>query len=49
MKGYGSHLMNNLKDYSLSIGIKNFLTYADARAIGNFAISYSINLRINSD
>lgn len=36
VKGYGTHLMNHLKDYSTSNGIKNFLTYADEFAIGYF-------------
>lgn len=36
VKGYGTHLMNHLKDYSTSKGIKNFLTYADEFAIGYF-------------
>lgn len=36
MKGYGTHLMNHLKDYSTQRGIKHFLTYADEFAIGYF-------------
>ncbi|XP_055915978.1 histone acetyltransferase KAT2A-like [Eupeodes corollae] len=35
-KGYGSHLMNHLKDYSIQRGIRHFLTYADEHAIGYF-------------
>lgn len=34
VKGYGTHLMNHLKDYSTQRGIQNFLTYADENAIG---------------
>lgn len=34
--GYGTHLMNHLKDYSTQRGIKHFLTYADKFAIGYF-------------
>lgn len=36
VKGYGTHMMNHLKDYSTSKGIKHFLTYADVHAIGYF-------------
>ncbi|XP_055836457.1 histone acetyltransferase KAT2A-like [Episyrphus balteatus] len=36
MKGYGSHLMHHLKDYSIRRGIRHFLTYADEFAIGYF-------------
>lgn len=36
VKGYGTHLMNHLKDYSTQRGIKHFLTYADKDAIGYF-------------
>lgn len=36
VKGYGTHLMNHLKDYSIQQGIKHFLTYADEFAIGYF-------------
>ena len=34
VKGYGTHMMNHLKDYSTQRGIKHFLTYADEFAIG---------------
>ncbi|XP_064648356.1 histone acetyltransferase KAT2A-like isoform X2 [Lineus longissimus] len=36
VKGYGTHLMNHLKDYHLSQSILHFLTYADEYAIGYF-------------
>lgn len=36
VKGYGTHLMNHLKDYSTGQGIRHFLTYADKFAIGYF-------------
>lgn len=36
IKGYGSHLMNHLKDYSISKKIRHFLTYADENAIEFF-------------
>ncbi|XP_023167733.1 histone acetyltransferase KAT2B-like [Drosophila hydei] len=36
VKGYGSHLMNHLKDYILQNGIQHLLTYADCNAIGYF-------------
>ncbi|XP_055836456.1 histone acetyltransferase KAT2A-like [Episyrphus balteatus] len=36
MTGYGTHLMNHLKDYSIQRGLRHFLTYADEQAIGYF-------------
>lgn len=36
VKGYGTHLMNHLKDYSSQKNIRHFLTYADEFAIGYF-------------
>ncbi|XP_047136473.1 histone acetyltransferase KAT2A isoform X2 [Hydra vulgaris] len=36
VKGYGTHMMNHLKDYHTQNGILNFLTYADEYAIGYF-------------
>ncbi|XP_072393674.1 histone acetyltransferase KAT2A-like [Diabrotica undecimpunctata] len=36
IKGYGTHLMNHLKDYHISKGILHFLTFADQNAIGYF-------------
>lgn len=36
VKGYGTHLMNHLKDYHVQCGIYHFLTYADQYAIGYF-------------
>lgn len=37
VKGYGSHLMNHLKDYiSEYTQVRHFLTYADNYAIGYF-------------
>ncbi|KOS15680.1 histone acetyltransferase gcn5 [Malassezia pachydermatis] len=37
VKGYGSHLMNHLKDYVKIVSpVKHFLTYADNYAIGYF-------------
>ncbi|KAF9192748.1 histone acetyltransferase [Haplosporangium sp. Z 767] len=37
VKGYGSHLMNHLKDYiSENTDVRHFLTYADNYAIGYF-------------
>lgn len=34
IKGYGTHMMNHLKDYHVSKGIYHCLTYADKEAIG---------------
>ncbi|KAG5672066.1 hypothetical protein PVAND_002225 [Polypedilum vanderplanki] len=36
VKGYGTHLMNHLKDYSNQQKIRHFLTYADEFALGYF-------------
>jgi N-acetylglutamate synthase-like GNAT family acetyltransferase len=36
VKGYGTRLMNHLKDYCQSVGVFRFLTYADNYAIGYF-------------
>ncbi|CAG0880499.1 unnamed protein product [Cyprideis torosa] len=36
VKGYGTHLMNHLKDYNVRNGIHHLLTYADEFAIGYF-------------
>ncbi|RWS03005.1 histone acetyltransferase KAT2B-like protein [Dinothrombium tinctorium] len=36
VKGYGTHLMNHLKDYHIKHKIYHFLTYADEYAIGYF-------------
>lgn len=35
-QGYGTHLMNHLKEYHIKHEILNFLTYADEYAIGYF-------------
>merc|ERR1711976_157086 len=36
VKGYGTHLMNHLKDYHIQHNILHFLTFADEFAIGYF-------------
>ncbi|KAL1116883.1 hypothetical protein AAG570_005352, partial [Ranatra chinensis] len=36
LKGYGTHLMNHLKEYHIRIDIYHFLTFADEFAIGYF-------------
>ncbi|CAH4034884.1 histone acetyltransferase KAT2A isoform X1 [Pieris brassicae] len=36
VKGYGTHLMNHLKDYHIRNNILHFLTFADEFAIGYF-------------
>uniref|UniRef100_A0A4W3GW03 Histone acetyltransferase n=1 Tax=Callorhinchus milii TaxID=7868 RepID=A0A4W3GW03_CALMI len=36
VKGYGTHLMNHLKEYHIKHNILHFLTYADEYAIGYF-------------
>lgn len=40
--GYGSQLMNHLKDYHIRHKIYNFLTYADKLAIGINKINYNM-------
>lgn len=48
VKGYGTHLMNHLKDYHIKYNIHHFLTYADEFAIGYFkkqAFSPEITLK----
>lgn len=47
VRGYGTHLMNHLKDYSTQRGIRHFLTYADACAIGYFKKQgFSSNIKV---
>ena len=36
LQGYGTHLMNHLKDYHIRHSIGHFLTFADEFAIGYF-------------
>ena len=36
VKGYGTHLMNHLKEYHIKQNVFHFLTYADEYAIGYF-------------
>ncbi|KRZ26370.1 Histone acetyltransferase KAT2A, partial [Trichinella pseudospiralis] len=36
VKGYGTHMMNHLKDYHVQKGIYDFLTFADEFAVGYF-------------
>ena len=48
VKGYGTHLMNHLKDYHVKHNVYHFLTYADEFAIGYFrkqAFSPEITLK----
>ncbi|XP_054270725.1 histone acetyltransferase KAT2A [Macrosteles quadrilineatus] len=48
VRGYGTHLMNHLKDYHISIGIHHFLTYADENAIGYFRKQgFSKDIKLN--
>lgn len=51
VKGYGTHLMNHLKDYHVRHGMSTFLTYADSFAIGYFkkqAFTFDITLKEES-
>ena len=36
VQGYGTHLMNHLKDYHIQNSVLHFLTYADEYATGYF-------------
>ena len=36
VKGYGTHLMNHLKDYHIRNGVLHFMTFADEHAVGYF-------------
>jgi len=36
LQGYGTHLMNHLKDYHIKHNVLHFLTFADEFAIGYF-------------
>lgn len=47
VKGYGTHLMNHLKDYHIKHNVNHFLTYADEFAIGYFK-KQVINLNFNN-
>lgn len=40
VKGYGTHLINHLKDYQIQKNIFHFLAYADENAIGKKNIVY---------
>ncbi|XP_013141094.1 PREDICTED: histone acetyltransferase KAT2A [Papilio polytes] len=44
VKGYGTHLMNHLKDYHIRNNILHFLTFADEFAIGKYGIFTDIIL-----
>ncbi|XP_046671365.1 histone acetyltransferase KAT2A [Homalodisca vitripennis] len=48
VRGYGTHLMNHLKDYHITIGIHHFLTFADENAIGYFRKQgFSKDIKLN--
>ncbi|KAK9869565.1 hypothetical protein WA026_003317 [Henosepilachna vigintioctopunctata] len=48
IKGYGTHLMNHLKDYHIRKGILHFLTFADQNAIGYFERQgFSKDIKLN--
>ncbi|XP_057653056.1 histone acetyltransferase KAT2A isoform X2 [Diorhabda carinulata] len=48
VKGYGTHLMNHLKDYHISKGILHFLTFADENATGYFEKQgFSKDIKLN--
>ncbi|KAL1501403.1 hypothetical protein ABEB36_006727 [Hypothenemus hampei] len=48
IKGYGTHMMNHLKDYHVSKGIYHCLTYADIEAIGYFERQgFSDHIKLN--
>lgn len=41
VKGYGTHMMNYLKDYHIRKNILHFLTFADEFAIGKNSFTLS--------
>ncbi|XP_076270136.1 gcn5 acetyltransferase isoform X2 [Rhynchophorus ferrugineus] len=48
VKGYGTHIMNHLKDYHVTKGIYHCLTYADKNAIGYFERQgFSKDIKLN--
>ncbi|EEB10824.1 conserved hypothetical protein [Pediculus humanus corporis] len=48
VKGYGTHLMNHLKDYFINHNILHFLTFADEFAIGYFKKQgFSKDIKLN--
>ncbi|XP_067931854.1 histone acetyltransferase KAT2A-like [Watersipora subatra] len=50
VKGYGTHLMNHLKDYHINHGVLHFLTYADEFAIGYFKKQgFSKDIKLSKD
>lgn len=40
VRGYGTHLMNQMKDYHTGLGIYNLFTFADKQAIGKRMVIY---------
>lgn len=46
VKGYGTHLMNHIKDYHIKHNVLHFLTFADEYAIGELTsnIIYKITV-----
>ena len=50
VKGYGTQLMNHLKDYHIQHGVTHFLTYADSYATGYFRKQgFSREIRLHKD
>jgi histone acetyltransferase len=50
VKGYGTRLMNKLKDHCKTQGLQYFLTYADNNAIGYFKKQgFSTFIKMNLD
>ncbi len=48
VKGYGTHMMNYLKDYHVKHHILHFLTYADEFATGYFKVNIIISIKRRS-
>lgn len=49
LQGYGTHLMNHLKEYHIKHEILNFLTYADEYAIGYFKKQVTLIMAISNN
>ena len=50
VKGYGTHLMNHIKDYHIKHNVLHFLTFADEYAIGYFKKQgFSKEIKLNKN
>lgn len=49
VKGYGTHMMNHLKDYHVKNNVYHFLTFADEFAIGKILVLMLPQHKLNFD